>query len=869
MIVMGVIETVRHRRKRARRRAGHSGRFLRAAAIAGIFLLAALLFLPLAGLAAGTAGLLVFARELPDAGALEQLPAHYQPSTAATRLFAWGSPDAGGLRQPYLIDEITDPRAAGAAWVRAGELPAQIFDALAAGIDPQGSPDPPPPLVNELAGWWRTGVTPAPPSGLARDLILTHLRSEEPGTPGDTTRAVQDWFLGRQIDTRYTREQQLEWVLNTRYYGNLAYGIDGAAWVYFGKRAAELTLGEAAMLATVAQDPAANPFDDPEAAGRGQSAVLATLVATGTLSAGDAAAAAAEGVTLAPPPGSDSTVLAFARLARRQLEAILGPEALLAGDLAVETTLDLALQGQVECVLATQTGQPAGSGGGPPCPALEYLPPSAEAVATDGAVIALNPATGEIEALAGDAPADSSRPLGTLVQPLIYLTALSQGYTAATLTMDVPSIYLQDGRPYSPRNNDGAYTGPLRLREAMATGRTVPATQLFSWIGIDQLRETVEALGLEPTEDEVSADLTFPEHGFPATLADLGRAFAAIGNGGAMTGLSLAEESPRSTTIRSVVDSAGRPVYTYEPATREILSAELAYLMTDILSDAEARCGGGDCPDWLAPLAAKGAAVATGESPEGDAWSIGYTPERLIGVWTGGDATGESAAAGVWSSLMAWAFADSPAAEWPRPFGLRPVDVCELSGLLPSRGGDCPTVREWFVPGTEPAEVDTMVREVAINRETGRLATMFTPPQLVERRTYVVYPPEAAAWAEAAGIESPPTEYDTIRRVATTDGGAAVLSPEPWELVSGQWPVTGSAGGDGFDYYRLAYFPGLLPEAMQNLVERGETPVESAELAVWDTSLLDDGLYTLLLTVVRQDGTFDEVAIPVTVANGG
>ena len=85
-------------------------------------------------------------------------------------------------------------------------------------------------------------------------------------------------------------------------------------------------------------------------------------------------------------------------------------------------------------------------------------------------------------------------------------------------------------------------------------------------------------------------------------------------------------------------------------------------------------------------------------------------------------------------------------------------------------------------------------------------------------------------------------------------------------MVSGQWPVVGSAGGEAFASYRLAYFPGLLPEGMVVLVERGET-VTNGELGVWDTTLVDDGLYTLLLTVVRADGAFDEVAVPVTVAN--
>ena len=80
--------------------------------------------------------------------------------------------------------------------------------------------------------------------------------------------------------------------------------------------------------------------------------------------------------------------------------------------------------------------------------------------------------------------------------------------------------------------------------------------------------------------------------------------------------------------------------------------------------------------------------------------------------------------------------------------------------------------------------------------------------------------------------------------------------------------MVGSAGGDDFAYYRLSWFSGLMPEAMHLIVAHGETAVADGELGVWDTMLLDDGLYTLLLTVVRADGTFDEVAIPVRVANG-
>jgi len=884
MIVMRAIDIVRHRRERMRQANSRGRRVSRAGATLTLLALLAISLAPLLIIAAGATGLLAFAADLPDAAALEQLPERFQPSTAATYLYAWDEPTADGSRPAVIIDTITDPRASGAGWVRVAGLPPHVVGAFLAALDPSFGQATVPSLSSELQAWWTSGFTPAIHSPLTAGLIRDHLRegastdftdytdfaeanpsrfmafisdrSMRDGTVGDGRRAWQDWFLARRINDRYSREQQLEWAINTAYFGHLAYGIDAAARVYFGKGAAELTPAEAALLAATALNPSANPFDDPDAARQGRASLLQAMVAAGTLSAEEAEAARAEAPALAAPPGSDAIAPGFARLARRELESILGPERLLAGGLRVETTLDLALQAQVECLLAADDDPADNTGGGPLCAAREFMP---DATAAGQAVIAIDPTTGALQAIAGDTVSPHST--GTLAQPLIYLTALSQGYNAATLTLDVPAIYLQDGRPFSPRNADGDFLGPLRLRESMAAARVVPATQVLSWVGGAQVMATARALGLEP--GTAAPDLTFPTTGFPASLLDLGRTFAAIGNGGRMAGFAPDEAPngtlPRPATIRRIVAANGGEYYTYEPTTHEMLSPEPAYLLTDIWSDTEARCPAGGCSDWAALPGGQPAAVVTGQSADGS-WALGYTSDTLIGVLAGDDA------ADIWRGLMAWSAEDKPIVAWSRPDGLRTVDVCAMSGLLPSRRAGCPTVREWFVPGTEPSGIDDMVRVVAVNRETGRLATIFTPPHLIERRTYIHYPPEAAAWAKDAGIESAPTEYDTIRHIPTRAGGAE-LAVEPWSVISGQWSVAGSAGGEGFSYFRLAWFPGLMPEAMQTLVERGESPAEAAELGVWDTTLVDDGLYTLLLTVVREDGTFDEVAVPVMIGN--
>ena len=834
---MRTIDIVRRRRARARRANGLGPRAGRVLALAVLLLALAAVFAPAAALAGGAAGLLAFVRDLPDVESLRDLPAAYAPSPLTTRLYAYDAPGADGLRHPVLIDEIADPRAGGAGWLPLSQLPPAVISATLAAVDPGYFARPPLDVVAAAGEWRRTGAVTQEVSPLLANLVDQYL-----SRPATERGARQRFFLAWQIERRFGRQWALETTLNTTYYGHLAYGIEAAARLYFGAGAAELTTAQAALLAAVARDPAANPFDAPDAAQAGQTTILDAMEHAGLLSPQAAAGARGQPLHLAAPPWAAAAAPAFARLARAELERTLGPEPLARGGYQVETTLDLALQAPAECLAAAATGRGAPLGGGPPCAAADALPsvPRADAVA----VVVMAPDSGALLALAGDDPL-AARPSGTLARPFIALSALSQGYTAASLTYDVERIYLEDGRPYVPPA-EGDYRGPLRLREALAADRAAPAAQMLGWVGVARVLDNARALGVDVAG--ATPGLAFAQEGFTADPLSLAHAFAAIGNGGALAGAPGAD-APRPATVVRVLDRRGQEVYALAPATRDALSPELAWLMTDMLRAADAG----------------GAALATGRTAAGDAWAIGQSPRRLVAVWAGGKG-GAATAVDLWRPLFDLASAGQPAGEWPQPPGLRAVDVCALSGLLPRREGpDCPTVREWFVAGTEPTAPDTMTREVAVNRETGRLATYFTPPALVERRVFTVYPPEAAVWAAEAGVPAPPAEYDTIRRVPTRQGDAAMTAPEPWSTGSGQWPVVGSAGGEGFAYYRLAYFPGLLPDKLELIVERGETAVSGGELGVWDTGALADGLYTLLLTVVHNDGTFDEVAIPVLV----
>jgi membrane carboxypeptidase/penicillin-binding protein PbpC len=599
----------------------------------------------------------------------------------------------------------------------------------------------------------------------------------------------------------------------------------------------------------------------------------------------------------------------FAQYVRKQLEQMFGPEQLLGGGLRVYTSLDLTMQRQAECVARAQVARLSGESGNilpadelAKCPALDYLLPLRAAdVGVDhnvnnAAVVSLDPRTGEIKAMVGsldywdpdidgsfNVAVDGQRQPGSAFKPFTYVTALSQGYTPATMVLDVETDFSGDiaGSLYVPQNYDREFHGPMRLREALANSFNVPAVQVMSWVGVDKVIRTAHSLGI------TSLDQGPARYGLPLTLGggevslvDMAYAFSVFDNNGVMIGQPVPEEEQRlgfrtidPVAILRVEDSDGQIIYEFDqPARREILTPQLAFLMNNMLSDRNSRCPAFGCPNALELPMNRPVAAKTGTTNNyHDAWTIGYTPQLVTGVWLGNtdntpmsNLPGSKGAAPIWQAFMSWALEDEPVISWQRPQGLVQLAVCDMSGLLATN--HCPTVNEYFVEGTEPAIYDNMYQEFLINRETGRLATLSTPPNLIESKLYVIYPEMAADWVRENNIEQPPTDYDTIVGEGQSAGDVAILSLDPFDYIAGETAILGNAKGDNFAYYRLSYFPGLSPLNLQAIVgDVGETK-DNRELGIWDVSELE-GLYTILLTVMRRDGTFDEVSVPVTVDN--
>ena len=205
-------------------------------------------------------------------------------------------------------------------------------------------------------------------------------------------------------------------------------------------------------------------------------------------------------------------------------------------------------------------------------------------------------------------------------------------------------------------------------------------------------------------------------------------------------------------------------------------------------------------------------------------WTVGYTRQLVTAVWLGYSQVEETslalpveAAAGIWQALMEYASEGQPTLGWEMPAGVSMLEVCDPSGLLPS--ADCPNVvTELFLDGNLPISTDNLYQRFQINRETGRLATIFTPPELVEASTFLVVPPEAQEWSRLANLPLPPTEYDNIQPVELIST-TRFSSPAQFSFVRGKVALRGTASGEGFVSYRLALGRGINPTSWQNITE--------------------------------------------------
>jgi len=670
------------------------------------------------------------------------------------------------------------------------------------------------------------------------------------------SRKIKEAVLAAEITRRYSKDQILEIYLNEIYYGNLAYGIGAAAETYFGKQVQDLTLAEAALLAGLPQSPVLwDPYLHPEAALSRRSVVLDLMVREGYITAETADRARAEPLNLRPQ-AYEIKAPHFVMYVRQLLEQQYGTGLYRSG-LQVYTTLDLTMQTAAEKA------------------AREHIATLKAQDATNAAVLAMDPQSGEILAMLGSVDffdetiagqvnvALQPRQPGSTIKPVVYVAAFERGWNPATMVMDVRTEYPNgDKPPYVPVNYDRKEHGPVSVRQALACSYNIPAVQTLYELGLPAALEMAQRLGIRSL-NRTDYGLSLVLGGGEVTLLEMVGAYAAFANQGLLV-------SPQP--ILRVADYNGTVLFDRNNQPRHaerVLDARQAYLITDILSDNEARTPAYGAQNAL--VLSRPAAAKTGTTDDyRDSWVIGYTPDLVAGVWVGNSdgspmesVTGVRGAGPIWHNFMETALAERPVRDFEMPPGIVSVPVCPISGH--PRTEDCPPARtDLFLEEAVPSESCPVHTVVGVCKVSGERATEFCPPDQVEYRHLTVFPLAYRQWAEAQGFVQPPVDPCSVH----TEGlRLQITYPAEGQTVGGIVAVQGTAVISDFSHYVLEYGVSHDPQGWGHIPSASNMQVEAAILGLWDTRHLTNGPHTLRVQVFNQKGQSAEARVRIYVYN--
>jgi penicillin-binding protein 2D len=519
------------------------------------------------------------------------------------------------------------------------------------------------------------------------------------------SRKLREQAAAKEMDKRYTKAQILEAYLNQIHFGRNYYGIEAAARHYFGKGAAQLTLAEAASLAAMPKGPATyDPVRFPDRNRNRRDAILALMREQGFITAAQARAAQAEPVRADRALGMPAAAPWFVETVRAQAERAGIPVG--EGGYRIVTTLDPALQRAAVQALAEgasaveqRPGYPHATLADHPRGSTDYL---------QGAVVALDPATGDVRAMVGGRDHQESpfnravhavRQPGSAFKPFVYARALLDSLPPNTIVVDEPLELVVGSQVYRPENADGEFLGPLTMRDALARSRNPVAVALWERLGADSVIALARRMGLD------SPIAPWPSSAIGASVVrpiDLAAAYTAIANLGAGV-------EPRM--IQRVEDPVGRAVYA--PPVRVLppaLDSATAYVVRELLREAVDAGTGAAVRRYVAPgIPVAGKTGTTNDNS--DVWFVGMTPGLVAAVWLGFDrprpiapgAAGGTLAAPIFGRLLSrWPALG--AATWEAPAGIVTAELDRATGALAEES--TPPDRRYvevFVSGTEPA----------------------------------------------------------------------------------------------------------------------------------------------------------------------
>ncbi len=609
--------------------------------------------------------------------------------------------------------EIFDPNGGRRTIVPISEIPQHLIAATVATEDANFYENPGFDLKAMFRALWQNYRGQGVYSGastITQQLIRNALFDPAERFDRSIGRKVKEIVLAYRLSQLYSKDEILERYLNEINYGNLAYGIEAASHTYFDKSVNGLTLAEASFLAGLPQSPNDyNPFLNFRSAKERQAEVLGLMVRQGYISEKIAEAALKQELKLGQAR-SDILAPHFVMYVRELLERKYGRNRLFHAGFRVYTTLDMKVQRAAEAA------------------SKEHVAKIKEFNANNAAVLAINPNSGEIIAMVGSVDfwdksisgqvnmTTAQRQPGSTLKPFTYAAAFARGTTSpGSIVLDEPTQFRgAAGEPYIPRNPDGTFRGPVTIRYALANSLNIPALKTLNEVGVSTMVNLAKRMGITTLNDTQRYGLTVTLGGGEARMIDLVYAYTPFANGGLQIGEPVADPKPNQrefepASILKIVDAEGRVLEEYSPRPgKRIISPQVAWMVTDILADDESRSDtyGRNSPLQLnRPAAAK---TGTTDNNE-DSWTIGYTPDLVVGVWVGNAGNqpmrvigGLAGAGAIWNGTMTRALKDVAPRPFARPSGLVQAAFDPRTGMRPGSGVQPKT--DWFLESNVPTQ---------------------------------------------------------------------------------------------------------------------------------------------------------------------
>lgn len=532
---------------------------------------------------------------------------------------------------------------------------------------------------------------------LVKNAILTNERT--------WFRKAREIILSLLLETKYKKDDILKIYFNEIGYGASNYGVESAAQSYFGKHVSDLTLAESATLAGMPQQPTTFLNHQDRLLER-RNFVLRRMNEEGYISEAEKIAAQKEPLNLKRNYVDSTFAPHFVlQYVKESLVDQFGEQMVDTGGLKVITTLDYDKQVAAQAAIS------------------QYSKLLLDAGSNNAALVAMDPKTSQILAMVGskdfndekidgqfNVAVDARRQPGSSIKPIIYAAAMEKGYTPDTILFDVNTNFAVSGKPYIPLNYDLGERGPVTMRQALQGSLNIPAVQTFYLVGQKKGIEFAKRMGYS-TFGEGDFGLSLVLGGGAVSMLEHVNAYGIFANNG---------YTNAPVGILKVTDTKNNTLYEWKQDQKQVLDPSITSIMSNILSDDAARAyvfGAGSA----LTLPGRPVAAKTGTTNEyKDAWTVGYTPSLVAGVWSGNsDNTkmkagygGSKIAGQIWNAFMVGALKGSPVENFP-PL---PTNTAEKAILRGSSGGGI---------------------TVAIDKVTGKLATSSTPEKYIEEKTFI------------------------------------------------------------------------------------------------------------------------------------